>query len=88
MATAAKRRKRARGRVEKLPSGSPRVKVYAGIDPVTKKRHYPTDVRPAPGAQTEAQRVLTRLLNEVDERRRDRDRGRARASPEANRDKI
>jgi hypothetical protein len=33
---------RARGRIETLPSGSLRVKVYAGIDPVTKKKHILT----------------------------------------------
>jgi hypothetical protein len=30
--------RRIRGRIETLPSGSLRVKVYVGIDPVSKKR--------------------------------------------------
>lgn len=70
MAKPASRRKRPRGSVEKLPSGALRVKVYAGFDPVTKRRHYLTEVVSAGrGAEAEAERVLTRLLNEVDERR-------------------
>jgi hypothetical protein len=32
--------RRVRGRIETLPSGSLRVKVYVGIDPVSKKRLY------------------------------------------------
>ena len=32
-------RARARGNIETLRSGALRVRVYAGIDPVTKKRH-------------------------------------------------
>lgn len=70
MAKPVSRRKRPRGSVEKLPSGALRVKVYAGVDPVTKRRHYLTEVISAGrGAQAEAEKVLTRLLNEVDERR-------------------
>ncbi|GHJ14185.1 hypothetical protein [Micromonospora sp. AKA38] len=49
MATANGRGKRQRGEIEELPSGSLRVKVYAGIDPITKKRHYLTETIP-PGA--------------------------------------
>ena len=30
---------RARGSIETLASGALRVRVYAGVDPVTKKRH-------------------------------------------------
>ncbi len=46
------------------------MKVYSGFDPVTKRRHYLTEVVSAGrGAEAEAERVLTRLLNEVDERR-------------------
>ncbi len=32
--------KRQRGEIETLPSGSLRVRVYAGIDPLSRKRHY------------------------------------------------
>ena len=37
------RAERSRGSIETLPSGALRVKVYAGIDPVTKRRHYLTE---------------------------------------------
>ena len=59
--------------VEKLPSGSLRVSVYAGIDSVSKKRHYLVETIPAgPSAARDAERVRTRLLNQVDERRNPR----------------
>ena len=35
-------RKRKRGEIEKLPSGSLRIKVYAGIAPLSGKRNYLT----------------------------------------------
>jgi LacI family xylobiose transport system transcriptional regulator len=45
------RKGRPRGLIETLPSGSLRVKVYAGIDPVSKKRLYLDETIPAsPGA--------------------------------------
>lgn len=66
----AQRRRRTRGAIEKLPSGSLRVKVYAGYNPVSGKRHYLDEVVPAgPRAAAEAEKVRTRLLHEVDERR-------------------
>src|SRR3954447_10777798 len=66
-------RRRARGEVEALPSGSFRVRVYAGIDPLTGKRHHLTEVVPAgPKAAKEAEKVRTRLLADVDERRNPR----------------
>jgi integrase len=69
----APQRKRARGRVEELPSGSLRVTVYAGIDPVTKRRHYLREVVPGgPRAASEAEKVLRRLAGQVDERRHPR----------------
>jgi hypothetical protein len=59
--------------VEQLPSGSLRVSVYAGIDPVSKKRHYFVETVPAwPSAARDAERVRTRLLNQIDERRNPR----------------
>ncbi|WP_203927987.1 tyrosine-type recombinase/integrase [Virgisporangium ochraceum] len=71
MATA----KRRRGEIENLPSGSLRVKVYAGIDPVTKRRHYLHETIPAgPTAEREAEKARTRLLAQVDERRNPRTR--------------
>src|SRR4051794_27962304 len=62
--------KQRRGSIETLPSGSLRVKVYAGYDPVSGRRHYLDEVVPAgPRAAAEAEKVRTRLLHEVDERR-------------------
>src|SRR5829696_8222672 len=66
---------RSRGLIETLPSGSLRVKVYAGIDPVSKKRLYLDETIPAgPGAAKQAERARTRLLAQVDERRNPRTR--------------
>jgi integrase len=49
------------------------VSVYAGIDSVSKKRHYLVETIPAgPSAARDAERVRTRLLNQVDERRNPR----------------
>src|SRR3954447_9190022 len=62
--------RRGRGTIETRPSGSLRVKVYAGYDPVSGRRHYLDEVVPAgPRAAAEAERVRTRLLHEVDEQR-------------------
>src|SRR4249919_2601871 len=70
MAAPQRRRKRARGSIEAQPSGALRVRVYAGYDPLTRKRHYLTEmVGAGPKAEAEAERVRTRLLNQVDERR-------------------
>jgi integrase len=74
---------RQRGSIERLPSGSLRVRVYAGVDPLTGKRNYLTEVIPLGPAATreaekaaraEAKRALTRLLNQIDERRNPRTR--------------
>lgn len=75
--TAAKtgRPRRHRGEIATLPSGSLRVKVYAGIDPLSGRRHYLTETIPAgPKALTEAEQARTRLLNQVDEQRNPRTR--------------
>ena len=65
--------KRPKGRVEKLPSGSLRVSVYAGTDPVTNRRLYLREVVPAgPKAEREAQKALRRLGTQIDERRNPR----------------
>ena len=64
------RRKRSRGSIEELPSGSLRVSVYAGIDPVTKRRHYLREIIPAgQKAGAEAEKAMRRLAGQVDERR-------------------
>ncbi len=66
---------RQRGRIETLPSGSLRVKVYAGTDPVSGRRHDLTEtIPPGPTAKREAQKALTRLLNQLDEQRNPRTR--------------
>src|SRR5687767_9166974 len=64
---------RARGEIETLPSGSLRVRVYAGVDPASKKRQYLVQTVPAGAdAAAEADRVRARLLEEVAERRSSR----------------
>jgi hypothetical protein len=74
MAARTRAQKRAKGSVEELPSGALRVSVYAGIDPVTKKRHYLRETIPAdtPNADREADKAVRRLQNQVDERRQPR----------------
>ncbi|MFC5138237.1 tyrosine-type recombinase/integrase [Actinomycetospora rhizophila] len=65
--------RRRRGTVQKLPSGSLRVRVYAGYDSVTQQRHYLTEVVPAgPKAAAQAEKVRTRLAAEVDAGRQPR----------------
>jgi integrase len=64
---------RQRGNIETLPGGGYRVRVYAGIDPVTKQRHYLREtVKQGPRAKQEAEKVRTRLLHRVDEKRNPR----------------
>ncbi|KAA2265233.1 tyrosine-type recombinase/integrase [Solihabitans fulvus] len=71
--TAGRRPTRQRGNIEELPSGALRVRVYAGTDPVTKRRHNLVETVPAgPKAWEEAEQVRTRLLNQIDERRNPR----------------
>ena len=68
MGSASGSRGRARGSIEELRSGSLRVKVYAGYDPLTGRRHYLSEtVKPGPKARTEAEKALTRLRHQVDE---------------------
>lgn len=58
-----------------LPSGALRVRVYAGIDPVTKTRHDLTEIiPPGPRAEAEAEVARIRMLNEIHERRNPRTR--------------
>lgn len=66
-------RRRRRGEIATLPSGSLRVKVYAGVDPLSGKRHYLTATIPAgPTAAADAEKARTRLQSQVDERRNPR----------------
>ncbi len=63
-------RSRRRGTIEQQRSGSLRVRVYAGYDAVTGQRHYLDEmVPPGPKARSEAERVRTRMLSQVDEKR-------------------
>ena len=65
--------RRAKGSIETLPSGALRVSVYAGIDPVTKRRHYLREIVPAgPKAEDRAEAARARLVAEVAERRNPR----------------
>lgn len=67
------RRSRQRGGIEQLASGALRVRVYAGSDPLSGRRNYLTEtVAAGPGAGADAERVRSRLLNQVDERRNPR----------------
>jgi integrase len=64
-----------RGNIQALPSGSLRVKVYAGIDPVSGKELYIREIVPAgPTAAKDAEKIRTRLLAEVDQQRNSRTR--------------
>ncbi len=75
MTATSRARKRARGEIETLPSGALRVRVYAGTDPITGKRHNLVEtVPPGPAAAREAEKVRTKLLNQVDEQRNPRTR--------------
>ena len=60
--------RRQRGHIRKR-GGSFQVLVYAGVDPLTGKDHYLTE---STRDDTEAQKILTRLLAAVDERRNPR----------------
>lgn len=65
--------RRARGNVYWLPSGAARVTVYGGIDQLTGKRIQLRETVAARATkretEREAEKVQTRLLNQVDERR-------------------
>lgn len=67
-------KRRTKGSIQELPSGALRVSVYAGIDPVTKRRLYLKETIPAstPKLEQEADKVLRRLQVQVDERRQPR----------------
>ena len=64
-----KRRTRLRGSIDVLPSGTLRVRLYAGQDPLTKKRHQLVELIPAgPLAEKQAQAALDRMQREVADR--------------------
>jgi hypothetical protein len=65
-----RRRSRSRGRIEQLPSGSLRIVVYAGTDPLTGRRHFLREtVLAGPHAAAEAEKAVRRLAAQVDDRR-------------------
>lgn len=65
-----RRRKRPKGNIEELPSGALRVRVYTGTDPVSKRPHYLKEtVPPGENAYAEAEKILTRFLHQVGEKR-------------------
>lgn len=68
-----RRANRQRGSIDQLASGALRVRVYAGIDPVTKRRHDLVEIiPPGPKAHVQAEAARVRLANEVYERRNPR----------------
>lgn len=57
----------------RLRKGTLRVRVYAGIDPVTKKRHNLVEfIPPGPKAAAQAKAARVRLVNQVNEKRHPR----------------
>jgi integrase len=68
------RRKPQQGVVDVRPSGALRVRVDAGIDPVTGKRHRLVEHVPAdtPNKEAVAEQIRVRLMNQVNERRHPR----------------
>ncbi len=64
---------RTRGSIDELPSGALRVRVYAGRDPVSKRRHDLIEIiPPGSGADKQARRARDRLISQVEERRNPR----------------
>jgi hypothetical protein len=63
---ASRRRRRPRGYIEQLPSGSYRAVVYAGVDPLTGSRR---NLRETASTYDEAAATLTKLQHQVDEDR-------------------
>jgi hypothetical protein len=65
----ANRARKQRGNIE-VRGGAYRLRVYAGVDPVTKKPLYLREtIAAGPDAKRKAEKALTRLQNQVDERR-------------------
>ncbi|MGH3613320.1 MAG: hypothetical protein ACRDRK_12155 [Pseudonocardia sp.] len=66
-------RGRPRGSIDALPNGVLRVRVHAGYDPLTGKRHTLVElIPPGPKAAAQAEAARTRLLAQVNERRNPR----------------
>ena len=65
--------RRRRGSIDPLPSGALRVRVYAGMDPLTGRgTTWSRSSRPARRRRAQAEAARTRLLSQVDERRNPR----------------
>src|SRR5919197_1463743 len=66
-----RRRAPQQGVIDVRPSGALRVRVDAGIDPVTGKRHRLVEHVPAntPNKEAVAEQIRVRLVNQVNERR-------------------
>ena len=70
VARATNPRKRQQGSIDELPSGALRVRVYAGTDPITRKRHNLVEViPPGPKAWDQADAVRRRFLDDIQQRR-------------------
>ncbi|RTL61866.1 MAG: GntR family transcriptional regulator [Pseudonocardiaceae bacterium] len=70
MARATNPRKRQQGSIDELPSGALRVRVYGGVDPITKRRHNLIEVvPPGPKVWDRAEEVRLRFVAEVKQRR-------------------
>jgi integrase len=67
------RASRPRGSIDTLPSGSLRVRVYAGVDPITHHAHYLSQtISPGPTAARDAEAACQRLVTQVEEGRHPR----------------
>ncbi|MFL6125422.1 tyrosine-type recombinase/integrase [Actinophytocola sp.] len=59
-------RRRARGSISRLPSGSLRVRVYVGVDPVSRRQRWLSEtVKQGPTAAAQAEEVCRRLVERV-----------------------
>jgi integrase len=67
------RARQTRGNIEILPSGSLRVRVYAGRDPITRRAHYLRETIPSgPDSLAAAEATCQRLITQVREHRHPR----------------
>ena len=59
-------RRRARGSISRLPSGSLRVRVYVGVDPVSRRQRWLSEtVKQGPTATAQAEEACRRLVERV-----------------------
>lgn len=64
---------RERGSTERLASGAVQIRVYAGVDSVTRREHYLREVvPPGPRQAAEVRKVKARLVAQVEEQRHPR----------------